>query len=103
MGVVHKARQTKLGRLVALKMILAGGHASAEELARFRTEAEAVARLQHPNIVQIHEVGEADGHPFCALEFVEGGNLAQRLAGAPLPHRQAAQLVETLAEAMQLA
>jgi serine/threonine-protein kinase len=84
-------------------MILAGGHAGERELARFRIEAEAVARLQHPNIVQIHEVGEADGHPYCALEFVEGGNLASKLGGKPLPAREAAKLVETLARAMQLA
>src|SRR5262249_19507494 len=72
MGVVHKARQVSLNRVVALKMLLAGEHAGAEQLARFRSEAESVARLQHPNIVQIHEVGEADGHLFCALEYVAG-------------------------------
>ena len=84
-------------------MVLAGGHAGPRELARFRIEAEAVARLQHPNIVQIHEVGEADGHPYCALEFVEGGNLAGKLDGKPMPAREAAKLVESLARAMQLA
>ena len=103
MGVVYKARHLALKRTVALKMVLAGGHAGPQELARFRIEAEAVARLQHPNIVQIHEVGEADGHPYCALEFVEGGNLASKLDGKPLPAREAARLVETLARAMQLA
>ena len=72
MGVVYKARHLVLKRTVALKMVLAGGHAGPHELARFRTEAEAVARLQHPNIVQIHEVGAAEGLPYCALEFVEG-------------------------------
>ncbi len=102
MGVVYKARQLALKRTVALKMVLAGGHAGPRELARFRIEAEAVARLQHPNIVQIHEVGEADGHPYCALEFVEGGNLAGKI-GKPLPARKAAELVEALARAMQLA
>src|SRR5436305_6353386 len=101
MGVVYKARQTKLERIVALKMILAGGHAGPQELARFRTEAEAVARLQHPNIVQIYEVGEHEGHPYAALEFVEGGSLDRKLAGTPLPARQAAQLVEVLARAVQ--
>ena len=70
---------------------------------RFRIEAEAVARLQHPNIVQIHEVGEAGGHPVLRLEFVEGGNLAGKIGGKPMPAREAAQLVEALARAMQLA
>jgi serine/threonine-protein kinase len=102
MGVVYKARHLALKRTVALKMVLAGGHAGPSELARFRIEAEAVARLSHPNIVQIHEVGEADGHPYCALEFVEGGNLAGKIGGKPLPARQAAKLVEALARAMQL-
>jgi WD40 repeat protein/serine/threonine protein kinase/Tfp pilus assembly protein PilF len=103
MGVVYKARQTKLDRLVALKMILAGGHAGPEELARFRTEAEAVARLQHPNIVQIHEVGESQGKPFFSLEYVEGGSLDRKVNGTPQPARQAAQLVETLARAVDAA
>jgi WD40 repeat protein len=103
MGVVYKARHLALKRTVALKMVLAGGHAGPRELARFRIEAEAVARLQHPNIVQIHEVGEADEHPYCALEFVEGGNLAGKIDGKPLPAREAAKLVEALARAMQLA
>src|SRR6516225_8991817 len=84
-------------------MILAGEHAGPAELARFRIEAEAVARLSHPNIVQIHEVGEAGGHPYCALEFVEGGSLANKLKGQPLPAREAARLVEALARAVQLA
>ncbi len=70
---------------------------------RFRIEVEAAARLQHPNIVQIFEVGEAGGHPYCALELVEGGSLAAQLAGQPLPARQAARLVEALARAVQLA
>ena len=103
MGVVYKARHLALKRTVALKMVLAGGHAGPRELARFRREAEAVARLQHPNIVQIHEVGEAGGHPYCALEFVEGGSLAGQLQGKPLPAREAARLVETLARAVHLA
>src|SRR5438105_895230 len=103
MGVVYKARHQSLKRTVALKMVLAGAHAGPRELARFRIEAEAVARLQHPNIVQIHEVGQAGGHPYCALEFVEGGTLASKLDGKPMPAREAAALVEALARAMQLA
>jgi hypothetical protein len=103
MGVVYKARQVRLNRVVALKMILAGGHAGPADLARFRAEAEAIARLQHPNIVQIHEIGEHDGRPFFSLEFCAGGSLAQRLNGTPLPPREAAQVVETLARAVQAA
>jgi hypothetical protein len=100
MGVVYRAYQKDLGRPVALKMILAGAHAGAQELARFRTEAEAVARLQHPNIVQIYEVGEQDGLPFFSLEYVDGGSLDQKIDGTPWPSRPAAQLVETLARAV---
>ena len=84
-------------------MILAGEYAGPQELARFRSEGEAVARLQHPHIVQIFEVGEHDGHPYFSLEFVDGGSLAQKLNGTPLPPRQAARLVETLGRAMQAA
>jgi serine/threonine protein kinase len=102
MGVVYQARQVRLNRLVALKMVR-GGHAGAEELARFRAEAQAVARLQHPNIVQIHEVGEADGKPFFCLEFVAGGSLDKRLSGTPLPAGEAAALVRTLAGAVDYA
>jgi hypothetical protein len=103
MGVVYKARQVRLGRLVALKMVLAGGHAGPDELARFRTEAEAVARLNHPGIVQIYEVGEHQGLPYFSLEFCPGGSLAQKLGGTPLPARQAAELVEALARAVEAA
>src|SRR5262249_54471667 len=103
MGVVYKARQVKADRLVALKMILAGAHASDQDLHRFRTEAHAVARMQHPNIVQIYEVGEQDGLPFFSLEFLEGGSLADRLDGTPWPARRAAELIEMLARAMQAA
>jgi serine/threonine protein kinase len=103
MGVVYKAKQTKLNRLVALKMILAGGHAGDDERRRFLTEAEAVARLHHPNIVQIHEVGEADGQPFFTLEFVPGGSLAAKLSGTPLPPKEAARVVEQLARGVHYA
>jgi serine/threonine protein kinase len=103
MGVVYKARQVALNRVVALKMILAGGHAGAEARARFRAEAEAVARLQHPNIVQVFEVGEHEGRPFFSLEFVDGGSLQGRLDGTPQAPAEAAALVRTLARAMHAA
>jgi hypothetical protein len=90
MGVVYQARQVKLKRLVALKMILAGAHTGPELRERFRREAEAVARLQHPNIVQIYEVGEHGGLPFFSLEYVDGGSLARQITGTPLPPRAAA-------------
>jgi serine/threonine protein kinase/WD40 repeat protein len=103
MGVVYKARQVGLNRLTALKMVLAGPYAGPHELVRFLAEAEAVARLQHPNIVQIYEVGKHAGMPFFSLEFVEGGSLSQLLAGQPQPPRDAARLVETLARAVHFA
>src|SRR5262245_55158619 len=103
MGIVYKARDARLDRLVALKMILAGAHAGPEQLARFRGEAEAVARLQHPNIIQIYEVGEHRGLPYLALEWADGGSLERALGGAPLPSCQAAGLVEQLARAVQYA
>jgi eukaryotic-like serine/threonine-protein kinase len=103
MGVVYKARQVRLDRLVALKVILAGGHAGTEHLARFRKEGELLARIQHPNIIQIYEVGEQDGRPFFAMEYVDGESLAQRFSGIPLQGRHAAHLVETLARAIHAA
>jgi serine/threonine-protein kinase len=103
MGVVYRARQLGLNRLVALKMLRGDVGAGPEEMARFRTEAESVARLQHPNIVQIHDLGEHDGRPFFSMELVAGGSLARRLGGQPLPARQAAQLAEVLARAMHVA
>jgi serine/threonine protein kinase len=90
MGVDYKARHKGLDRLVALKMILAGQHVSEADLARFRLEATAVAHVQHPNIVQIHEIGEAEGQPHFSLEFVAGVSLASRLQGTPLPARDSA-------------
>jgi WD40 repeat protein len=103
MGVVYQARHIQLNRVVALKMILAGGHAGEADLARFKTEAEAVARLQHPNIVQIFEVGEHGGLPFFSLEFCGGGSLDRKLNGTPLPAMEAAVLAEKLARAVQAA
>jgi WD40 repeat protein len=100
MGVVFRAWQTGLERTVALKMILAGGWASPPELARFRIEAEAAGRLEHPHIVRVYELGEHDGQPWLAMEYVDGGNLAQKQAGSPLPVREAARLAETLARAI---
>lgn len=103
MGVVYKARQPGLKRLVALKMILAGGHASADDLARFRSEAEAVAHLQHPNIVQIYEIGEDEGRPYFSLEFIDGESLSNKLEGKPQTPRQAAEIIHVLAQAMAVA
>jgi serine/threonine protein kinase/Tfp pilus assembly protein PilF len=103
MGVVYLARHVRLNRLVALKVILAGSHASAGEQSRFQREAEAAARLQHPHIVQIYEVGEHDGCPFLSLELVDGPTLETVLADGPPPARQAAALVQTLAQAMAYA
>jgi hypothetical protein len=103
MGVVYRARHVGLQRLVALKMIRAGGQAEPEDLLRFRREAEAVARLQHPNVVQIYDVGEHGGLPYFSLEYVAGGSLAGRLDGTPVPAGRAAELVRTLAQAMQAA
>ena len=93
MGVVYKARQASPSRVVALKMILAGGYAEPGRRARVLAEGDAIARLSNPNIVQIHEVGAHDGLPFLALEYLGGGSLADRLRGVPLPPRQAAGLV----------
>jgi WD40 repeat protein len=103
MGVVYKARQVGLGRTVALKMILHAEHADGEQRRRFLAEAQAVASLQHPHVVQIHEVGEHGGLPYFSLEFCPGGSLADQLDGTPWEGRRAAALVETLAGAMHAA
>ena len=103
MGVVYKARQTGLNRSVALKMILAGPHARPKDLARFRQEAEAVASLHHPNIVQIYDIGEADGIPYLVLEYVGEGNLVQHLRGDPQELKPAVRLMETLARTVHFA
>jgi WD40 repeat protein/tetratricopeptide (TPR) repeat protein len=97
-GIVYKSRQVALNRIVAVKLI--GGTASTATLIRFRQEAEAVAKLQHPNIIQIFEVGACPSGSFIALEYVDGGTLREKIAGVPQPPREAAQLVETLARAV---
>jgi tetratricopeptide (TPR) repeat protein/predicted Ser/Thr protein kinase len=100
MGVVYQAQQVSLKRVVALKMILAGFHADSAACIRFHIEAEAVARLQHPNIVQIYEVGEYEGKPFLSLEYINGGSLMENTAGTAQPERPAALIVEKLARAV---
>ena len=100
MGVVYLAEQAALKRLVALKVIRHGVNATRGEVARFLAEAEAVARLQHPNIVQIHEVGEQDGVYYLVLEYVDGGSLDRQLAGTPREPRSTAGMIETLARAV---
>jgi len=101
MGVVYKARQVKLQRVVALKMILSGAHARTRDLDRFRSEAQAVANLHHPNIVEIYEFGEHEGLPYYSLEYVEGGSLARKIRGRPFPPLEAARIAEELARAIQ--
>ena len=101
MGVVYQARQVGLKRSVALKLIRTGFQPGPQEVARFRVEAEAVASLSHPHIIQIHDCGEWNGMPYLAMEFAEGGSLARRLDNGPLPPSQAAKLLEILARAVQ--
>ncbi len=103
MGVVYKARHKQLNRVVALKMILAGGHASSDDLIRFLSEAEAVAAFSHPNIVQVHDIGQHNNLPFMALEFVSGGSLDNQLKDGPLPPKEASRLVEQMARGMNAA
>ncbi len=103
MGVVFLARQTAVQRLVALKMLLSADQNPPGFLQRFRSEAAAAARLQHPNIVQVYEYGDAGGRPFFSLEYVDGGSLADHLNGKPQPIDSAARLVATLADAMHYA
>jgi len=103
MGIVYKAKQKKLDRIVALKMVLAGSHASPDQLMRFISEAKAVGHLQHPNIVQIFDIGEHENLPFFSLEFVDGNSLDKQLAGKPQAPLDAAKLLEKLCLAMQYA
>jgi serine/threonine protein kinase len=103
MGIVYKARHLRLNRFVALKMQSTGAYSGPHERARFQREAEAVAGLRHANIVQIYDVGDHEGWPSFTMELLEGGSLAQALAGTPQPARQAAALLAALAEAVQVA
>ena len=101
MGVVYRARQLSLNRIVAVKLLLHGPFASLEFVRRFHTEAEAAAALKHPNIVAIHEVGESDGYHFLAMEYIEGANFAQLVQERPLPARRAAGYLKAVAEAVE--
>jgi hypothetical protein len=103
MGIVYKARQVSLGRIVALKLILRGELASSADVARFRAEAQSAARLDHPGIVPVYEVGEHEGQPFFTMKLVSGTTLAQRLIDGPLPAREAAQLLAEVARAIDYA
>ena len=103
MGIVYKARQPRLDRFVALKMIRAGSSARPEDVVRFESEAKAVAAIEHANIVQIFEIGEHDGMPYFSLEFLPGGSLAKKIGGKPQPVDEAARIVEVLARAMYVA
>jgi serine/threonine-protein kinase len=100
MGVVYRARQKSLDRIVALKMILRGDHASSADIARFRAEAESAAQLHHPHIVNVYEVGDIDGRPYFSMKLVEGTTLAKRLADGPLPSRQAAEMLAPVCRAI---
>ena len=102
-GVVYKALHLRLNRPVAVKMLLSGQHASPDELERFLREAEAVAGLHHPNVVNLYDVGEVEGRPYFTMEFIEGGSLARKLVEGPLPAREAAALVAQVTEAIEAA
>jgi eukaryotic-like serine/threonine-protein kinase len=101
MGVVHRARQSHIGRTVALKRLLHGASARAEDVARFRAEAESAGRLSHPHIVTVHDVGLVRGQPFLVMQFVEGTTLARRLADGPMPPGEAAALLAPVCRAIQ--
>ncbi len=103
MGIVFKARQRRLGRVVAVKMLLGGSLVSAQSGRRFQAEAEAIAALSHPNIVQIHDVGVISGQDYFSMEYVEGESLAGLLARGPVPARTAARYLKTIAEAIHYA
>jgi serine/threonine-protein kinase len=100
MGVVYSAQHLKLKRVVAVKMLRSGAYASPAELSRFSLEAEAIAGLQHPNILQIYDLGETEGRPYFTMEYLDGGSLAQKLNGSPLPPAEAARYLVTMATAI---
>src|SRR5262249_11876611 len=103
MGVVYRARQLTLNRIVAVKTILTGPVASAEAVRRFRGEAEALARLKHPNIVAIYDIFEREGHHFFSMEYVPGKSLAEMVCEGPLPPAPAARYAQKVARAIQFA
>jgi serine/threonine-protein kinase len=103
MGVVYRAHHLKLARDVAVKMLLTPDHARPSEFARFQREARTIASLRHPHIIQVFDIGDLEGRPYFTMEFVEGGSLAQKLAGVPQSARDAAEMVATLADAVQVA
>src|SRR3974390_1239680 len=104
MGVVYRARQRSLNRIVAVKTILSGQFAGKHEVLRFRAEAEMAARLNHPNIVAVHESGEHEGQHYFSMDFVQGRNLAAIVRDSgPLPARRAAAYTKTVAEAIHYA
>ncbi len=103
MGIVYRAVQKSLQRVVAVKMLLRRDLASQADLTRFRSEAEAAAQLDHPGIVSIFEVGECKGHPFYSMRYIEGTTLAKRLQVGPIPPREGAQILLRVAEAVQAA
>src|SRR5262249_15485758 len=103
MGVVYLARQLNLDRVVAVKRILTRHHATPAQVARFHNEARAIVQVRHPNIVQVHGVGEHDGLPYTTFEYIRGGSLDRRLTGTPLSPEAAARFVEPLARAVHAA
>ena len=102
-GIIYRVRHVKLDRAVALKMLLSGEYAGPVELARFTREAQAIAALQHPNIVQVYDVGEVDGRAYFTMELVGGGSLGQKLGGTPQPAQYCCGVTETLARAIHAA
>ena len=103
MGIVYKARQASLNRIVAVKMILAGNFASETDAKRFQTEAESAANLQHPHIVSVHEVGKHQGQSYFSMEFIDGKNLSEIVRDNPLPAKTAARYIRQIAEAIEYA